>query len=205
MMRARNASYELHVRVLEGGRFSAPVVLDRRATFKGYLTAFESLPEGSPEVPCFFGDSPDTSTSGHVMRVAIAVSGGGDDDAPPPPPPPPGPGQLLFSDDFSRASSNSLGSNWKLSGLWLMNGQRAVSDLDNPKGDNLSLAQPSRCADCEVEARVQHFAEEEAGVVLRATGNARARPPHGDGLGPRCPLGRGTRRARHAHRRCVVR
>jgi hypothetical protein len=191
--------------VLEGGRFSAPVVLDRRATFKGYLTAFESLPEGSPEVPCFFGDSPDTSTSGHVMRVAIAVSGGGDDDAPPPPPPPPGPGQLLFSDDFSRASSNSLGSNWKLSGLWLMNGQRAVSDLDNPKGDNLSLAQPSRCADCEVEARVQHFAEEEAGVVLRATGNARARPPHGDGLGPRCPLGRGTRRARHAHRRCVVR
>jgi hypothetical protein len=172
VMRSRNASYELHARVLEGGRFSAPVVLDRRSTFKGYLTAFESLPEGSPEVPCFFGDTPDTGTSGHVMRVALPVSKGGEDDAPPPPPPP-GPGQLLFTDAFSRTSSNSLGSDWKLSGLWLMNGQRAVSDLDNPKGNDLALALPSRCADCEVEARVQHFAEEEAGVVLRARDTAR--------------------------------
>ena len=48
-----------------------------------------------------------------------------------------------------------------------------MSDLDNPDGDDLAFALPSRCADCQVQARVQAFSMDEAGVVLRAHGNAR--------------------------------
>ncbi|HYO69080.1 MAG TPA: hypothetical protein VEU33_23670 [Archangium sp.] len=48
--------------------------------------------------------------------------------------------------------SSSLGSDWALSGLWLTDGRRAVSDLDNPNGDNLALALPSRCDDFLVRA-----------------------------------------------------
>jgi hypothetical protein len=174
VMRVKNAEYELHARVLEDGRFSEPVVLDTRATFKGYLAAFESLPEGSAEVPCFFGDAPDANSRGHVARVALAVPGeGSGGEEPPPPEPDPTPGELLFSDSFSRTSSNSLGSDWTLSGLWLTNDRYAVSDLDNPHGDNLALALPSRCGDCQVEAWVHAFGEDEAAVVLRAQGNAR--------------------------------
>ena len=175
VMRRRNANYELHARVLEGGRFSAPVVLDTRATFKGYLTAFEVLPEGTTEVPCFVGESPDTLSRGHVARVALAVSGGGDKESeqPPPPAPEPPPGQLLFSDAFSRTSSSRLGTDWTQGGLWLTDGQRAVSDLDHPNGENLALAFPARCANCQVEARLQTFAEDNASVVLRAEGHSR--------------------------------
>ncbi len=176
VMRVPNKHHELHVRVLENGRFSEPVVLDTRATFKGYLASFESLPEGSAEVPCFFGDAPDANSRGHVARVALAVSGDGSGEEEPPPADPdpdPTPGQLLFSDSFSRSSSNSFGRDWTLSGLWLTNGQYAVSDLDNLQGDNLALASSSRCGDCQVEAWMHAFGEDEAAVVLRAQGDAR--------------------------------
>jgi hypothetical protein len=163
VMRKLNVAYELHARVLEGGRFSEPVVLDTRATFKGYLASFEVLPEGTTEVPCFFGDAPDAGSRGQIARVALAV----------PSPPDPEPGQLLFSDSFSRTSSSSLGSDWMQSGLWLTDGRRAVSDRDNPYGDNLGFALPSRCADCQVEVRLQAFAVNEASVVLRAEGETR--------------------------------
>jgi hypothetical protein len=47
-----------------------------------------------------------------------------------------------------------------------------VSDLDNPDGDDLALALPSRCGDCQVQAWLQAFTVDEAGVVLRAQGDA---------------------------------
>lgn len=177
VMRQTNASYEIHARVWKDGRFSAPVVLDSRATFKGYPNALETLPEGSSEVPCFFGEAPDANSRANVVRVALAVpgggggSGGGSED--PPPDSTPAPGQLLFSDAFSRTSSSGLGSNWSLSGLWRTDGKWAISDLDNPYGDDLAYAVPSRCRDCQVQARLQAFAVDEAGVVLRASGDAR--------------------------------
>lgn len=174
-MREPNVSYEVRARVLKDGRFSEPVVLDSRRTYKGYPNALETLPEGSSEVPCFFGEAPDANSRGYVGRVALAVPGGGEEPPPPDeePDPEPEPGQLLFGDTFARTSSSSLGNDWKLSGLWLTDGQRAVSDLDNPNGDNLALALPSRCGDCQVEARLQAFAVDEAAVVLRAEGDAR--------------------------------
>jgi hypothetical protein len=175
VMRQRNTSYELRARVLAGGRFSEPVVLDRRPTFKGYLASFEVLPAGTTEVPCLVGEAPNAVSRGHVARVALVVSGGGTGggEQPPPPGPEPEPGRLLFDDAFSRTSSSRLGNDWTQSGLWLTDGNRAVSDLDHWNGENLALAFPSRCADCQVEARLQAFAEEEASVVLRAEGTAR--------------------------------
>jgi len=115
-----------------------------------------------------------------VVRVALAVpgsgdggggggSGGGDGGGGGEPQP----GQLLFSDSFSRTSSSDLGSDWLLSGLWRMDGKWAISDLDNPDGDDLAFAVPSSCADCQVQAQLQAFAVNEAGVVLRAQGDAR--------------------------------
>jgi hypothetical protein len=176
VMRQPNTSYEVHARVLKDGRFSEPVVLDSRRTYKGYPNALETLPEGTSEVPCFFGDAPNAYARGYVARVALAVPGRGEDKPPPQedePAPEPEPGALLFDDTFPRTSSNSLGGDWKLSGLWRTDGRRAVSDLDPPNGENLALALPSRCADCQVEARVQTFGADEAGVVLRAGGDAR--------------------------------
>ncbi|REG27354.1 hypothetical protein ATI61_110361 [Archangium gephyra] len=178
-MREPNVSYEVRARVLKDGRFSEPVVLDSRRTYKGYPNALETLPEGTSEVPCFFGDAPDANSRGYVSRVSLAVpGGGGGDDAPPDededaPGSEPQPGELLFGDTFPRTSSSSLGSDWKLSGLWLTDGRRAVSDLDNPNGDNLAFALPSRCDDCQVQARLQAFGADEAGLVVRAEADAR--------------------------------
>ncbi|WP_343211021.1 hypothetical protein [Archangium violaceum] len=171
VMRRSNVSYEVHARVLKDGHISEPVVLDARSTFKGYPNAPETLPEGSSEVPCFFGEAPDASSRGNVVRVALSVPGGGDEpeDLPPSnPEPEPEPGQLLFSDTFSRGPSNGLGPDWTLSGLWRTDGKWAISDLDHSYGNNLALALSSRCEDCQVEARLQAFAVDEAGVVLRA-------------------------------------
>jgi hypothetical protein len=176
VMRQPNASYEVHARVLKDGRFSEPVVLDSRRTYKGYPNALETLPEGTAEVPCFFGDAPNAHSRGHVARGTLAVPGGGEEPPPQedePQPEEPEPGELLFNDTFPRTSSNSLGIDWTWSGLWLTDGRRAVSDLDHPDGDNLAFALPSRCDDCQVEARVHAFGVDEAGVVLRAEGDDR--------------------------------
>lgn len=176
-MRKPNRAFELHARVLRNGAFSEPVVLDTRSTFKGYLTAVSVLPEGTREVPCFFGDAPDANSRGTLSRVALPLksgggeapgSGGGDTPAP-------GddgfePGALLFSDDFSHTSSRGLGEKWTSRGSWLEHKGRGESNWD---GANLALALPSRCGDCRVEARVQHFANGEAAIVLRAQGDAR--------------------------------
>ncbi|QRO00342.1 hypothetical protein JRI60_15575 [Archangium violaceum] len=174
VMREPGTDYELHARVWEGGRFSGPEVLDSHATFKGYLTALETLPEGTSEVPCFFGESSD-GVPARMARVALSVEGGGGEGSggAGDPEPEPEPGQLLFSDGFSRTSSDSVGSDWVQSGLWLTNGRYAVSDLDHPDGEDLALALPSRCGDCQVRAWLQAFAADEAGVVLRAQGDAR--------------------------------
>ncbi|RKH28966.1 WD40/YVTN/BNR-like repeat-containing protein, partial [Corallococcus sicarius] len=72
--------YEVQVRVLRDGTFSAPVALDSRTSFKGYLSALDVLPESATEVPCFYGDSVDANASARVMRVAVprVPVGGGD-------------------------------------------------------------------------------------------------------------------------------
>ncbi len=166
--------YELRARVLRSGTFSAPVVLDSRATFKGYLNSVEVLPAGSREVPCFWGDAPDASSRGVMYRVALPAdsssggSGGGGGGSGPGDPP--APGARIFADDFSRTVRRGLGDAWTVRGLWYVDGALAVSDLD---GEDLALAPGSRCRDCQVEARVQHFSEAQAGVVLRAQGSAR--------------------------------
>jgi len=168
-----NRRYELRVRVLRNGTFSAPVVLDSRATFKGYLNAVDVLPSGSREVPCFFGDTRDASSRGSLYRVALPIDGSAPEIPPgdgPAPGEPPAPGARLFGDEFSRTVSRGLGSPWTVQGLWYVDGTRAVSDLD---GMDLALAPGSRCRDCQVEVRLQHFSEAEAGVVLRAQGSAR--------------------------------
>ncbi|WP_434388295.1 hypothetical protein [Melittangium boletus] len=174
VMRQSIGGYEIHARTLRDGKFSEPVVLDTKGTYKGYPNALETLPAGATEVPCFFGEAPDDNSRGHMVRVKLEARGGGSEPPPPPSAPPeelPSPGKELFRDGFSRSSSNSLGSDWSLKGLWLTNGKRAVSDLDTSRG-NQALASPSRCRDCQVEAWLQAFAVDEAGVVLRAQGQA---------------------------------
>ncbi len=167
-MREPNRSYELRVRVLKEGRLGEPEALDTRATFKGYLGAFDMLPAGTSEVPCFWGDTPRSGGSGAVYRVALPIEASGaealGDGAPG------GSGGLRFSDEFSRTSSSGLGAAWRLRGQWYTDGSRAVSDLD---GGDVALALPSRCGDCVARVRVRHFAEEHAGLVLRADGEAR--------------------------------
>ncbi|ATB40482.1 hypothetical protein CYFUS_005931 [Cystobacter fuscus] len=175
VMRSAGRAYEIHARTLEDGRFSDPVVLDSKRTFKGYPNALDTLPEGVDDVPCFFGEAPDDNSRGNMVRVRLDAPGGGGSEPPPPTEPSedtPSPGRELFRDDFSSNSSSGLGSDWSLSGLWLSNGKRAVSDLDNPDGNNQALAPLSSCRDCQVEAWLQHFAADEAGVVLRARGDA---------------------------------
>ena len=176
-MRKPDTSYQVHARVMENGSFSAPVVLDTRADYKGYPTAVATLPESVSEVPCFFGNAPNTNASGQVIRVARPGPGGGGGGSPPPPPPDeseePAPGGVLFSDTFSRTASSGLGSQWTLSGLWRMKDQRAVSDLHRPSGTNLALAPSARCRDCQVKASLQAFGVNEAGLVLRAQGEDR--------------------------------
>ncbi|MFY0578084.1 hypothetical protein ACN28S_30585 [Cystobacter fuscus] len=151
VMRSADRSYELHARTLKEGRFSDPVVLDSKRTFKGYPNALETLSEGVDDVPCFFGEAPDNNSRGNMVRVKLDGPGGGGSESPPPTEPSrdiPSPGRELFRDGFSRNASSGLGSDWSLSGLWLSNGRRAVSDLDNSEGNNQALASPSRCRDC---------------------------------------------------------
>jgi hypothetical protein len=179
VMRSGNDSYDIHVRTLRNGRVSDAVVLDSKSTFKGYPNALETLPAGRPEVACFFGEAPDDNSRGNMVRVKVNTSGDDSEEQEEPPPPPstpsqdlPEPGAELFHDSFSRSSSSSLGSDWSLDGLWLTNGKRAVSDLDNPDGNNVALASPTRCLDCQAEVWLQAFAVDEGGVVLRAQEDA---------------------------------
>lgn len=171
-MRELNRRYELRARVLKRGTFSAPVVLDSRATFKGYLAAVGELPAGSRELPCFYGEAPDADSPGTVSRVVLPIEeqGGEVPEGGPEPGAPSAPGTRLFEDDFSRSVARGLGEAWTVRGLWYVEHGRAVSDLDR---EDLALATRARCGDCQVEVRLQHFSEAEAGVVLRAQGDAR--------------------------------
>jgi hypothetical protein len=172
-MRERNERFDLRVRVLKNGTFSEPVVLDSRATFKGYLNAVAELPVGTREVPCFFGDAPDASSRGTVSRVMLSIHGGSPGEGQGPGNGgggAPEPGARVFSDDFSRTTTQGPGDTWTAQGLWYTDGARLVSDRD---GREFALARSSRCRDCRVEARLQHFGEAEAAIVLRAQGDAR--------------------------------
>ena len=173
VMRSPGTSYALHARTWKNGKFSDAVVLDSKGTFKGYPNALETLPEGLDEVPCFFGESPDDNSRGNMVRVKLDMLASGSDSPPPSEPSPelPVADQDVFTDAFSR-SGNGLGSDWSLKGLWLTKDKRAVSDWDAGDSTNQALASGSRCRDCQVEAWLQAFAADEAGVVLRAQGDA---------------------------------
>ncbi len=177
-----NQSYELRARTLKGGSFSAPVVLDGSANFKGYLSSPDVLPTSVSRVACAYGRTPDASSSGEVVIEAAPWT----PTAPPPtdagtPGPTdagtPGPTDagtsgpvLLFSDDFGRTVSNGLGAGWTVAaGLWLVDGTRAVSDLN---GVDQALVSGASCADCRVEARGVGFGVEELGLFARARASA---------------------------------
>lgn len=157
-------AHQLVVRVLRGGAFGSPQVLDGSSTFKGYPAAAERLPDARSGVPCVFGNTPDASTSGYLSRV---FGSPGSRQPPPSGEPPPG-GTVLFADDFTR-TGQSLGADWtQASGLWLTQG-RAVSDRD---GGDLAIERAATCADCRVEARVVGFGVPETAIFLRASGGA---------------------------------
>ncbi|WP_228530579.1 MULTISPECIES: exo-alpha-sialidase [Myxococcaceae] len=121
------------------------------------------LPDaGTPDA----GTPPDAGTSdaGGSLDAGTPPPDAGTADAGTPPA-----GSLVFADDFGRSAS-SLGAQWSQVGMWLTNGSVAGSDLD---GDDVALATPSTCGDCEVEARMQGFGVPELGLVLRAQGSAR--------------------------------
>ncbi|GAC1343929.1 MAG: hypothetical protein NVSMB23_18280 [Myxococcales bacterium] len=77
---------------------------------------------------------------------------------------------LLFSDDFATniAPDRGLGPSWATTGLWFVNGRRAITDLDGV--DRATLTSRS-CADCRVEARVLGFGVPETAISARAAPN----------------------------------
>jgi hypothetical protein len=151
--------YRLQTRTLNSdGVLSPATVLDDSATFKGYLAAPATLPASVTSLPCFYGRTPDASSSGQLMLVHSST----DDE---PEPPPPNPGTQLFADDFERATG--LGGQWREAlGKWRTNGT-AISDRDS---GNLAIALTEACADCRVETVLAGFGVRESGVFVRGQG-----------------------------------
>jgi hypothetical protein len=59
-----NTHYTLAARVLSGGGFSPPRVLESSTRFRGYLAAPERLPASVTRVPCFYAETPDSNSGG---------------------------------------------------------------------------------------------------------------------------------------------
>jgi photosystem II stability/assembly factor-like uncharacterized protein len=59
-----NTHHTLVARVLSGGSFSPPRVLESSTRFRGYLAAPERLPATAPRVPCFYAETPEPNSSG---------------------------------------------------------------------------------------------------------------------------------------------
>jgi photosystem II stability/assembly factor-like uncharacterized protein len=59
-----NTHYTLAARVLSGGSFGPPQVLESSALFRGYLAAPEHLPASALRVPCFHAETADANASG---------------------------------------------------------------------------------------------------------------------------------------------
>jgi hypothetical protein len=123
------ASYQLHARRWEAGRWSAPRVLDTTAAFQGYPASFESLPDSEGEIPALFGRTPEIGRAGALVRVAVehsprAVDAGVADAGQAEP----GPldagvaGGVLFHDDFNR--TGAIGAAWSVPfGAFLLQGE----------------------------------------------------------------------------------
>ena len=61
-----NTNYQFYSRVLERGTLGSSLLLDGSSGFKGYPAAVESLPDTVPQIPCFYGKTPNASTGGSV-------------------------------------------------------------------------------------------------------------------------------------------
>ena len=84
-MLSSNTNYQFYYQILEAGSFGNPQLLDDSGGFKGYPAAAEVLPTSVPQVPCFYGNTPDANSSGSVALVFAPTPNA----TPPPPPPPP--------------------------------------------------------------------------------------------------------------------
>jgi hypothetical protein len=190
-MLTTDTDYQFYYRILDSGTLGATHQLDGAGGFKGYPASAEVLPDFVPDVPCFFGKTPDANSSGWVALTSAPTPNA----SPPPPPPPPpdggvdagppdagppdagppdggtggGPTGTLFSDDFNRTVNSGLGPSWQVkTGLWRDDGQRGNSDLDGT--DQASVIGLS-CADCTVQARIVNFNAATAALDLRETAN----------------------------------
>jgi hypothetical protein len=59
-----NTHHTLTVRVLSGGSFSPPQVLESSQRFRAYPAALERLPATATRVPCFYGETADANSGG---------------------------------------------------------------------------------------------------------------------------------------------
>ncbi|MFL5319320.1 MAG: hypothetical protein ACJ790_06655 [Myxococcaceae bacterium] len=177
-------SYDLRLRRMTSG---VVTILVSTATWKGYLATPEHLSGDSPQNLCAFGDVPDPNSAGNVRVVNVPrtpTEPPPDAGVPPPPfdagvpppvdagvPPPTDggtPGGVLFSDSFNRANGG-LGPNWTVAqGLFVINANRAASDLD---GADLALENPASCRDCRVQSRAVGFGVPQTSLALRAQGS----------------------------------
>src|SRR5437762_2615509 len=178
-----NTNYQFFYRVLANGSFGSPVLLDGSGGFQGYPASADTLPNTVPRIPCFYGKTPDASSSGNVALAfaptpnaappapdagtpdAGTPDAGAPDAGTPDAGPPPAQSGILFSDDFKRTTG--LGPNWRVvSGSWHTSATtpRAESDLD---GSDQAVVQSLSCADCSVSAQVINFSAGVAGRDLR--------------------------------------
>ena len=178
-----NTNYQFFYRVLANGSFGSPVLLDGSGGFQGYPASAETLPNTVPRIPCFYGKTPDASSSGNVALAfaptpnaappapdagtpdAGTPDAGSPDAGTPDAGPPPAQSGILFSDDFKRTTG--LGPNWRVvSGSWHTSATtpRAESDLD---GSDQAVVQSLSCADCSVSAQVINFSAGVAELDLR--------------------------------------
>lgn len=70
-----NTNYTLTARVLSGGKFGSPQVLESTARFRGYLAAPERLPTSSARAPCIYGETPDANSGGTAAITFLPRQG----------------------------------------------------------------------------------------------------------------------------------
>lgn len=68
-----NTHHTLVVRVLSGGGFSPPRVLESSASFRGYPAVPERLPASATRVPCIYGEAPDAASPGSAALTFVEL------------------------------------------------------------------------------------------------------------------------------------
>jgi len=137
-----------------GGQYAwtVPDAPTSQGLFRVTSTGTPAVSDVSNAPFAIVGSAPDAGTPGDAGSPDAGV---------------PGP-TLLFQDDFTAVSSSGLGSNWNVvSGLWRMDGTRAISDKDAPPPSQ-ATARSGPCLNCHVEADLTPYGVAEAGVFLRA-------------------------------------